>query len=55
MKTPLNQKNREQIATEIGQRRAPVRSLIRHSSNRYERRRIRERLRHADWSLELED
>jgi hypothetical protein len=52
MKTPLNQKNREQTANVIGQRSAPVRSAARHISNRYERRKIRERLRQMDLHLE---
>jgi hypothetical protein len=55
MKPILNQRRREQTATVISSRSAPVRSAGRHFSNRYERRKVREQLRHADWALDLEN
>jgi hypothetical protein len=51
----INQKRREQTATIISSRSAPVRSGAKHFSNRYERRKVREQLRHADWALDLEN
>jgi hypothetical protein len=55
MKPTLNQKKREQTAAVISARSGPVRSGARHFSNRYERRKVREQLRHADWALDLEN
>jgi hypothetical protein len=55
MKLPLNQKRREQTATVINSRSAQLRFGARHFSNRYERRKVRGQLRHADWVLDLEN
>ncbi len=55
MKPTSNQKKRELTATVISSRSVPVRYGARHFSNRYERRKVREQLRHADWTLDLEN
>jgi hypothetical protein len=51
MKTPLNQKPAEYVAAEIARKLLSVRSAVKSSAHRYERRKIREQLRNLDWAL----
>jgi hypothetical protein len=51
MKTQLNHKNAEQTAAIVERKHTPVRSGNKTFAHRYERRKIREQLRHLDWAL----
>jgi hypothetical protein len=51
MKTQLNHKSAEQAAAIVERKHTPVRSGAKTFTHRYERRKIREQLRHLDWAL----
>jgi len=51
MKTQLNHKSAEQAAAIVERKHTPVRYGAKTVAHRYERRKIREQLRHLDWAL----
>ncbi len=51
MKTQFNHKSTEQSVAIIERKHTPVRSGTKTIAHRYERRKIREQLRHLDWAL----
>jgi hypothetical protein len=51
MKTQLNHKSAGQTAAIVERKHAPARSGTKTITHRYERRKIREQLRHLDWAL----
>jgi len=51
MKTQLNHKNTEHSLENIERKQTPARSGAKTITHRYERRKIREQLRHLDWAL----
>jgi hypothetical protein len=56
MKTSFNQKSIEHAATApVERKNAPARPGTKTFSHRYERRKVRQQLRHADWALNAED
>jgi hypothetical protein len=55
MKTPISHKNAGQTATIIEHKQPPARSTAKTLTHRYERRKIREQLRHLDWALAAAD
>ena len=51
MKTNLNLKSAESAAAAVERKNQPARAGTKSSVHRYERRKIREQLRHLDWAL----
>lgn len=51
MKTQFNQKQGEQAAAAVERKNQPSRGGPKPLAHRYERRKIREQLRHLDWAL----
>jgi len=51
MKTQINHKSTEQAVAIIERKQTPLRSGTKTIAHRYERRKIREQLRHLDWAL----
>lgn len=55
MKTPFNHRRTEQATAEVERKNPPARGGTKSIVHRYERRKIREQLRHLDWALVGED
>jgi hypothetical protein len=56
MKTKTNAKSAHGVANPPGQRASAMRaSVAKTIEHRYERRKIREQLRHLDWTLNAEE
>jgi len=51
MKNQFNTRNTAQVLAQVERKQTPVRSSPKPLSHRYERRKIREQLRHLDWAL----